>query len=186
MPEEKENGFVPEFHATVATGGLRHPRKGLTSLVLAVVIASGWLVTPAAMSASTVPPSPGRALAIHTQTETSSPAPATDEATLSLCLMREWRHSHEENTDEIVVYRPADYPFPPSRGRIGYEFLAAGYLVYHGIAPADGETVSPGRWELLSDRRVRIEINEPESPRRLETLLIASCSEERLEIVRQD
>lgn len=144
----------------------------------------GALGAPAeTIAASTASRPEAAALAVQ-QEDAATPDAAVDEAALAQCLMREWRHSHEEDTDEAIVYRPADYPFPPSRGRIGFEFLAAGYLIFYGIDPADGEVLSPGHWELLSDRRVQIEVNEPEQPRYLETMVIVSCSEDRLEIAR--
>ncbi len=36
-------------------------------------------------------------------------------------LCQRWIHSHEEDTDTEMVYRPADFAFPPSRGRTGFE-----------------------------------------------------------------
>src|SRR6476660_7105453 len=39
------------------------------------------------------------------------------------CLVRPWLHSHDEDTPDVLVYRPADYPFPREEGRDGFEIL---------------------------------------------------------------
>jgi hypothetical protein len=57
-------------------------------------------------------------------------------------------HSHEEDTDDRMVFRPASYRFPPARGRTGFELKEDGALVEHGIGPTDRRTQSPGRWTL--------------------------------------
>jgi hypothetical protein len=53
---------------------------------------------------------------------------------LRTCLLVRWMHSHEEDTDATEIYRPAEYAFPPARGRIGYEFIPDGQAIYLGIA----------------------------------------------------
>ena len=73
--------------------------------------------------------------------------------------MRHWVHSHEEDTQGVRVYRPADYHFPPSRGREGLEFRERGELVYYGITHADGSEASPGRWSIEAGNRVRVEVD---------------------------
>ena len=65
-----------------------------------------------------------------------------------LDLCQHWMHSHEEDTDEEVVFRPASYRFPPARGRTGFDLKEDGSLVEHGIAPTDRRTQSAGRWKL--------------------------------------
>ena len=67
---------------------------------------------------------------------------------LRTLLTRRWLHSHEEDTAEETVYRPADYPFPPSRGRMGFELRPDGTLVRIGIAARDGVTAQPGHWSV--------------------------------------
>ena len=61
-------------------------------------------------------------------------------------LIGAWVHAHEDDTDEVRVYRPASYDFPPARGREGFEIKAGGECIYHGIAPADGSTSEPATW----------------------------------------
>jgi hypothetical protein len=106
----------------------------------------------------------------------------TDMADLESCLVGQWMHSHEEDTPDAQVYRPADYPFPPARGRDGFEFRPDGELVYLGIARADGTEESTGRWTVEAPDRVRIEVQHE----RIEpfTLQVVSCDEETLKVRR--
>jgi hypothetical protein len=106
----------------------------------------------------------------------------TDMANLETCLVGRWIHSHEDDTPDAKVYRPADYPFPPARGRDGFEFRPGGVLVYLGIARADGTEEADGRWTVEASNRVRIEVqNERIEP---VTLVVISCDEETLKIER--
>ena len=97
-------------------------------------------------------------------------------------ILRHWIHSHEEDTNEVIVYRPVNYNFPPSRGRIGFEFMEDGKMTYHGIAYADGSEQSSGHWEIQGQNRIRINVeNERIQPFDLE---IVSCGEETLKVKR--
>ena len=71
-------------------------------------------------------------------------------------LLGHWVHSHEEDSGDLRVYRPAGYAFPPARGRRGFELLPDGAYVAHGPGPTDKPTSAPGRWEPAGDGRVRI------------------------------
>ena len=103
-------------------------------------------------------------------------------ANLRECIVRHWVHSHEEDTQGVRVYRPADYHFPPSRGREGLEFREGGELVYYGIARADGSEASPGRWAMEGDSRVRVEVDSERL--RPFTLEVVSCDDDKLEVRR--
>ena len=63
-------------------------------------------------------------------------------------LVGRWLHSHEEDTEAELVYRPATYHFPPSRGRAGFELRPDGTAVDLGIGPTDRREESPGSWRL--------------------------------------
>ncbi len=73
-----------------------------------------------------------------------------------------WVHSYEEDTSGHKVYRPEDYPFPPARGREGFEIRENGVFFHRSIAPADGYLIHEGRWELVEGNilRVRFEAEE--------------------------
>jgi len=103
-------------------------------------------------------------------------------ANLQECILRHWVHSHEEDTQDVRVYRPAGYDFPPSRGRVGFEFREGGELVYFGIARTDGSEESPGRWAIEGTNRVRIDVgNERIQPFILE---VVSCDDNMLKVRR--
>jgi hypothetical protein len=74
------------------------------------------------------------------------------EEAASEALYQHWVHSHEEDTATEKVFRPAGYPFPPSRGRFSFELKRDGALVIHGIAPADGAHSVPGVWSREGSR----------------------------------
>jgi len=62
-------------------------------------------------------------------------------------IVGHWKHSHEDDKDSAKVYRPADYDFPPSRGREELEFKKNGEFIRHSIAPTDGLTEQKGKWK---------------------------------------
>ena len=63
-------------------------------------------------------------------------------------LSQEWVHSHEEDTADEMVFRPASYAFPPSRGRRSFQLNPEGKLVAFGIGPDDRSVQSEGTWRL--------------------------------------
>jgi hypothetical protein len=69
-------------------------------------------------------------------------------------------HSHEEDTADIAVYRPAEYDFPPARGRTGFDFMTDGKVIYYGIAPADGVNQIPGRWKAQGTDEITITLDD--------------------------
>lgn len=109
---------------------------------------------------------------------------ATNEATMKLekCIQRRWLHSHEEDTDAVSVYRPADYNFPPSRGRTGFEFRRGGELLYLGIAPHDGTAEATGGWAIEGGHDIRIEALS--GPMRPMVLKVVSCEDDKLIVER--
>jgi hypothetical protein len=103
-------------------------------------------------------------------------------AELQACLLRSWVHSHEEDTQEVRVYRPAEYAFPPSRGRTGFEFRAGGELIYRGIGRTDRSEPSPGRWVIEAPNRVRVELDHDRSAAFV--VEVVSCDDAALKVRR--
>ncbi|WP_314245274.1 hypothetical protein [Streptomyces sp. DSM 40907] len=99
---------------------------------------------------------------------------------LPSCLFRDWVHSFEEDTEAVTVYRPADYPFPPARGRRGLEFAPDGVFIDHPIGRGDAPDAVPGRWQLAEGSRVVISFPGSDLPDR--GLEIVRCGEDVLEI----
>lgn len=94
-------------------------------------------------------------------------------------LQQSWLHSHEEDTDTETVYRPADYDFPLSRGRSGFELKQDNKLTEINIAPADGTNEKEGSWKLKSDNdNLKLQLN-PESQEK-RNLQIKSVTKDRL------
>lgn len=63
-------------------------------------------------------------------------------------LIGSWVHSHEEDGDGVQVFRPAGYPFPPSRGRDSFTLEADGRAAIGTPGPDDRGVSAAGHWEL--------------------------------------
>ena len=99
---------------------------------------------------------------------------------LKTCILGHWTHSHEEDTAGVKVYRPADYNFPPSRGRAGFDFQEGGELIYYGIAATDGSEETFGTWTIEEPNRVKISVSNG----RIQpfVLQVIACDEEILKV----
>lgn len=71
-------------------------------------------------------------------------------------LFAHWVHSHEEDSADYRVFRRADYAFPPSRGREGFEIKSDGSFAHHQIGPVDAPVIVEGKWKLQGDDILRI------------------------------
>ena len=92
-------------------------------------------------------------------------------------LQKRWLHSHEEDTDSQMVFRPASFAFPPSRGRAGFELKPDQSFIDIGIAPADGSQETMGKWKLDGDRLLLFKSSGSRPSR---TLQIISAGADRL------
>jgi len=92
-------------------------------------------------------------------------------------LQKRWLHSHEEDSDTEMVFRPASFKFPPSRGRAGFDLKANQSYIDIGIAPVDGPQESRGTWKLRDDQ---LELFKSASPTPTRTLQIVSADKDRL------
>ena len=66
-------------------------------------------------------------------------------------LLQSWRHSWEEEQegDTIRIYRPSDYKdFPVGWFRMKYVFYENGECEWLYLAPTDGHSLKPGKWEI--------------------------------------
>jgi hypothetical protein len=79
---------------------------------------------------------------------------------LSEIFNQSWRHSHEEDTGSEMVFRPASYDFPPSRGRIGFRLTRDGSAIVDSIAPADGSREQNGSWSLDQNANLQIDLKD--------------------------
>ncbi len=94
-------------------------------------------------------------------------------------LQRHWVHSHEDDTDTESVYRPATWPFPPSRGRTGFDLKPDHRCAGFGIAAADGVEEYAATWELDDDDRLTI---YDEGRRAVQVMRLVSVDDDRLVI----
>jgi hypothetical protein len=63
-------------------------------------------------------------------------------------LARSWTHSHEEDVDDLMVFRPSEVDFPPSRGRTSFELAVTGAMRSTGPGPDDRRVTAAGTWNL--------------------------------------
>src|SRR5258708_4042592 len=96
-------------------------------------------------------------------------------------LQQRWLHSHEEDTDDQMVFRPASFRFPPSRGRAGFDLKSNGAFTGIGIAPGDGPALSDGTWTLDGDH---LHFFAPSSADPTRTLRILSADSNRLVVAK--
>jgi hypothetical protein len=69
-------------------------------------------------------------------------------------LRGRWVHSHEEDTDDEMVFRPETHPFPPSRGRVSFELRPDGTYAASSPGPVDVPESSTGLWSLEGGRLI--------------------------------
>jgi len=74
-------------------------------------------------------------------------------------IFRRWLHSREEDSPSERVYRTANFPFRPSRGRAGLEIHPDGTFVAIGIGLADGQRARRGRWRE-EDGAIRVRYDD--------------------------
>jgi hypothetical protein len=67
-----------------------------------------------------------------------------------------WIHSHEEDTPGTRAYRQSGFPFPPARGRTGFELRPGGEWIRDAIAPTEGSDEVRGRWTVEGPGRLRV------------------------------
>jgi hypothetical protein len=97
-------------------------------------------------------------------------------------LHQQWVHSHEEDTETGMVFRPASFAFPPSRGRTAFTLKPDGSLVEIGIGPTDRRLESQGIWKLEDDNSLLFYEKAGTKPKR--SMKIVSLDKERLVVKR--
>jgi hypothetical protein len=69
-------------------------------------------------------------------------------------LYGQWTRSHEEDTPDGQVFRPASHRFPPARGRASFDLRADGTYLETSPGPVDVPVASAGAWSLEGDRLI--------------------------------
>ena len=62
-----------------------------------------------------------------------------------------WVHVREEDTEEVMVFRPAGTDLPPARGRMAFELRADGTFAETGLGATDVPEEASGNWALEGD-----------------------------------
>lgn len=93
-------------------------------------------------------------------------------------LTRQWVHSHEEDTDTEMVFRPSTFSFPRSRGRISFTLKPDGGLNETGIGPTDRREESRGTWQLESGETLSFYADPGAKPKKV--LRIISVDNDKL------
>ena len=105
----------------------------------------------------------------------------TTMATIDRALLAQhWVHSHEEDNDQDMVFRPSTFKFGPSRGRQSFDLKADGTLMEGGIGPTDKREVSAGTWQVDSGGGLKLTHSQGGPPER--AMQIASVDANRLVI----
>ena len=97
-------------------------------------------------------------------------------------LHQQWVHSHEEDTETRMVFRPASFAFPPSRGRTAFTLKSDGSLFEIGIGPTDRRQESQGTWKLEDDGTLLFYEKARTKPKR--TMKIVFLDKDRLVVKR--
>jgi hypothetical protein len=95
-------------------------------------------------------------------------------------LSQHWIHSHEEDTESEMVFRPASFKFPPSRGRKAFELRGDGVLINTGIGPTDRPQETQGAWKLKNASHLAFYSASQSQPTRV--MEIISVDKDRLVI----
>lgn len=93
-------------------------------------------------------------------------------------LHGDWVHSHEEDTDREMVFRPAERELPPSRGRRRLALRPDGTFTGTSPGPTDQPQDSEGSWELEAGESLVLTRGPAGEP--AEQLSIASAERDRL------
>jgi len=98
-------------------------------------------------------------------------------------LTKRWMHSHEEDTPNEMVFRTADYDFPRSRGRTGFELRPDQSMVDIQPGAGDAGQESSGKWELEGNTSLVFFKPGRKAPAR--TLKILSADGDRLVVAKE-
>ena len=73
---------------------------------------------------------------------------ATENGVTQDQVVGRWVHAHEEDTEDEMVFRPADSALPPARGRMGLDLREDGTFAEAGLGARDIPEEAVGSWVL--------------------------------------
>ncbi|MCH7560310.1 MAG: hypothetical protein IIC67_02895 [Thaumarchaeota archaeon] len=98
-------------------------------------------------------------------------------------LTHQWIHSHEDDTEDIMVFRRSNYQFPPSRGRRKIEFKEDGQFIQNDIASSCGLKETVGRFKETSPNEIKVDFEQTDNKPYLIKLI--SCDDKVLKIKKE-
>lgn len=78
-------------------------------------------------------------------------------------IFKHWIHSHEEDTKDIMVFRPEYYNFPRSRGRTGFEIKENGEFIQYKSGPTDRPVKTTGHWKAEGKNKIIVYFEKKET-----------------------
>ncbi len=81
-----------------------------------------------------------------------------------------WLHVHEEDTEDQMVFRPADAELPPARGRMGIDLRPDGSFAEAGLGASDVPEEATGSWSVEGDTIMLSEGASQGVPRTMEVV----------------
>jgi len=99
------------------------------------------------------------------------------------CIFKYWIHSREEDTEGVLVYRPSNFKFPPSRGREGFELKKSGEFILYAIGRDDRPKKDFGHFKVVESNRLSISFDELQL--KPFTLQILMCDDDVLRVERK-
>lgn len=75
-----------------------------------------------------------------------------------------WLHSFEDDRPEYTAYRPANYDFPPSRGREGFKISSNGDFERYKIGATDQIRVIKGSWKRKNKMTILVSYENENPP----------------------
>jgi len=88
-------------------------------------------------------------------------------------LYGRWLHAHEEDSEEEMVFRPADSGLPPSRGRRGLELNPDGSGADIRPGADDRPETATARWRVEDDDWLVVEGGQGDGARRAMRIVAA-------------
>ena len=98
-------------------------------------------------------------------------------------IFKTWQHSYEEDVEDVRVYRPSGFDFPPTFFREAMTFKRNGEFLLTVPGPADVPELILGTWEAEASNQIRVKFEK--GKHEAFTLQIISIDQEVLKVRRR-
>lgn len=79
----------------------------------------------------------------------------------SAYIYQHWKHAHEQDETKARVFRPANFDFPPSRGREAFEIQKDGTFIRYAIGANDVPVKMTGKWTMKKRKTIQVTLDDP-------------------------